>query len=256
MSFGPATYNFTGLQDRYPSMQAWSRATEAYGDFLARYQTEWIRINRGNPFFAYRWHFFSDWWGWAGGGLVDVDRQPKATFHALAQASRPVLVATTLPHTIFAPSTALRFPIYLVNETREPIDLTVEWSWHPVDKSLVIGADQEAGTRFPWPAPPEAGSMVAMPADLPGHLPLDPATASTKGSLPARAEPESSNLIGTVEVLVPETPLRAATLELRWDASETNHYHVLSADTDWFCGPGAYLVGPSGTSRLDTHRPT
>lgn len=97
--------------------------------------------------------------------------------------------------------------------------------------------------------------MVATPADLPGHLPPDPRTATMRGSLPARAEPESSNLIGSVELQVPDTPLRAATLELRWGATETNHYHVLAADQGWFCGPGAFLVGRSGTSRLDIHRP-
>ena len=38
---------------------------------------------------GYRWHFWSDWWGYAGGGLVDVERAPKRTYTAFRDASRP-----------------------------------------------------------------------------------------------------------------------------------------------------------------------
>ena len=56
---------------------AWADATEAYGAALAKHQTEWFRIHRARPFMGYRWHFWADWWGYAGGGLVDLDRVPK-----------------------------------------------------------------------------------------------------------------------------------------------------------------------------------
>src|SRR5207245_11364112 len=82
----------TGLPSRDASVEAWSEATQAYGAALAKYQTEWFRVHRGRPFMGYRWHFWADWWGYAGGGLVDVERVPKAPYHAFRDASRPRLL--------------------------------------------------------------------------------------------------------------------------------------------------------------------
>jgi hypothetical protein len=164
LSFGPNTMCYAGLPDRYASADAWREATEAYGAYLAKYQTEWIRMNRGRPFWAYRWHFFADWWGWAGGGLLDVDRQPKATYRALADASRSLLVATSLPSSVAAPSEPLDFGVVAVNERRSPIkSLAVQWRWLRTRTSLVIGVDAEATSRYQMIASPTPGAMVALP---------------------------------------------------------------------------------------------
>ena len=92
LSFIGSTAGFAGMPDRYDSLRDWADATEAYGAALAKHQTEWFRIHRGAPFMGYRWHFWADWWGYAGGGLVDVERTPKRTYAAFRDASRPVLV--------------------------------------------------------------------------------------------------------------------------------------------------------------------
>ncbi len=243
LSFGPSTMAFTGLPERYDSFEAWQQATEAYGAFLAKYQTEWMRINRGDPFYAYRWHFFADWWGWAGGGLVDVDRQPKATYTALAAASRPVLVATSLPHTVFPPGSKLEFPIHAVNERRKEAHLQVIWRWRRADPSLVVGVDPEVCTRYRAVPPPKGGSMVAVSWGEPGRL-------LAEGRIESAVPPESARLLETISLAVPQEEMAGATLELHWGAGETNWYHVLAAPEGWFCGPGAFVVAPDGMRRL------
>ncbi len=249
MSFGPWTFNFTGLLERYPSMDSWRRATEHYGALLGKYQTEWIRIHRGDPFFAYRWHFFCDWWGWAGGGLVDVDREPKATYHAFRLASRPLLVCTSLPHTVVRPGEELEFPIHVVNESRQAAEVEIFWSWHPAPSSLVIGADEEVGKKYELFNAATPKSMVAMPQDGPLGPPPSPQSAIAKGEIVATAPPESSTQVGSVKVVAPDALLTGATLCLRW-GEERNWYHVLAAEEDWFCGPGAFIVTAGGAERL------
>jgi beta-mannosidase len=241
LSFGAWTFAFAGLPERYGSLDAWRRATEAYGAYLAKVQTEWFRIRRGDPFFALRWHFLVDWWGWAGGGLVDVDRRPKATYRALAEALRPLLVATSLPSSVAAPGAPLEFEIVAVNETRAPARLSVRWSWHETQRSLVIGSDDEAERRWEI-RPPSAGSMVALP-EAGAFPPPCESTSLADGRLEAEIGPEAAAPIGRVRVTAPTRALAGGTLQLAW-AGEHNWFHVLSAEPGWFPGPGAFLVGP------------
>ncbi len=249
LSFGPWTMNFAGLPERYGSESAWGRATEIYGAFLAKYQTEWIRMHRGAPFNAYRWHFFCDWWGWAGGGLVDVDRRPKATYRAFARASRPLLVCTSWPNTVVAPGETLDFPIHAVNDRLEETRVVVEWSWHERDRSVVVGVDEEVGRRYDLFNGGTPSSMVAVPED--GEEPSVPSTpALASGRFEATVAAESARLIGTVSVKAPTVPLRGATLHLSWNDRETGWFHVIAATPGWFPGPGAFDVTPRGAERL------
>lgn len=247
LSFGPNTMNFAGLPDRYPSREAWAQATELYGTFLARYQTEWFRMHRGDPYFAIRWHFLVDWWGWAGGGLVDVGREPKATYRALAAALRPLLVATSWPATVVAPDTPLRLPVTVVNERRDTTDVAVEWTWRRTPRAIVIGVDEESARRFPVPVPGTPGAMVALAAgDADGEV-------CCRGRLDGRVGPESAVEIGVVDVAAAAEPFVATTLELVWaDGAHTerNAFTVLAAPAGWFCGPGAFAVGADGIRRL------
>ena len=244
LSFGPSTMSFAGLPERYPGLQQWQIATEAYGAFLAKYQTEWMRMNRGAPFMAIRWHFFVDWWGWAGGGLLDVDRKPKATYTALKAASRPVLVTTSIRRTIFAPGSRLEFPIVAINETRQPVRLDVIWRWRRATRSLVIGVDREVNKRYLWSRPTDGAMIVVRYGDGSDVL--------AEGSLSGTVAPESAARLGDVALTLADQEFVGATLELEWADGETNWYHVMAAHDGWFCGPGAFVVDESGIYRLGT----
>jgi beta-mannosidase len=238
LSFPDTTMAYAGLPSRYGSLDAWVRATAAYAAFLAKYQTEWFRINRGRPYFGYRWHFFVDWWGWAGAGLVDVDRHRKAAYDALAAASRPVLVATSLPHTVYQPGTRLCFPIQIVNDTREEVKLDVRWRWR-LAPTVVMGVDAERPTRHPLPE----HAMVAVPGG-------DSEEVVTEGIIAARCPPERAVRAAELELVLPGRALSGATLELEWDEHHENWFHVLAAPPDWFCGPGAFRLVDGQLSRL------
>lgn len=240
LSFADATMSYAGLPSRYGSLGAWRRATETYGAFLAKYQTEWFRIHRGAPFWGYRWHFFVDWWGWAGAGLLDVDRRPKATYRALADASRPVLVATSLPGTVFPPETPLVVPLYAVNDTREELQLELVWRLRERG-SLVIGVDEECPSRRPV----TPGAMVAVPYGQAGEVLAEGAVAAASPSV-------SAVHLTNVSVTLPERPLLGTTLELEW-AGESNWYHLVTAPEGWFCGPGAFTVEDGVLRRLGDH---
>ncbi len=98
-----------GNFNRYPNVAAFAYATERKGAFIAKYQTEFYRCYRNQPYTGYRWHFFVNYWGHAGAGLLDVDRVPTYAYDALAGASRDRLAATFLRNTIFPPG-PLAFP--------------------------------------------------------------------------------------------------------------------------------------------------
>lgn len=139
--------------------KAWAAATEAYGAALAKHQTEWFRIHRDRPFAGYRWHFFVDWWGWAGGGLLDVDREPKATYHTFRAASRPLLVAARTERSVVRPG-IVELPIFVVNDRDEPWRGEVTWAVH-VATSAVVAPDPD-GFRIGL-AMPGATEPVAVP---------------------------------------------------------------------------------------------
>jgi beta-mannosidase len=245
LSFGPSTMNFTGLPERYTTCRAWQQATEMYGAFLAKYQTEWFRISRGDPFYAYRWHFFVDWWGWAGGGLVDVERKPKATYTALQAASRRILVATSQPNTLFAPGTELQFPIYAINELRATISLHVFWRWSRISSSIVIGADTEVTQRFHILASASENAMIALP-----H-PQHSGDVLVSGSIIGEVGPETTTLLDTLTLQLPDDELAGVTLDLFWGDGETNSFHIVTAKEDWFCGPGAFVISDGKPRRFE-----
>ncbi len=245
LSFGPSTMNFTGLPERYTTRDAWQQVTELYGAFLAKYQTEWFRIHRGDPFYAYRWHFFVDWWGWAGGGLVDVERKPKATYTALQAASRKLLVATSQPNTLFAPGTELQFPIHAINEQRETVPLNVFWRWSRISSSIVIGADTEVTQRFNVLASASENAMSAIP-----H-PQHSGDVLASGSIIGEVGPETTTLLDTLTLKLPDDELVSVTLDLFWGDGETNSFHILTAQEDWFCGPGAFVISEGKPKRFE-----
>lgn len=260
MSFLVNTMCFTGLPDRYPTAESWQAATDLYAGFLAKYQTEWMRIRRSSPFNAYRWHFFADWWAYSGGGLVDVTREPKAAYFGLMWASRPLLAATSADRTVFEPGSKITFPIFGVNERRRPFSqFEIKWRWVAASESIVIGADDDVAGRYTTWMPAKSGSMVVMPAPDPWHIgAVIDGEVLEQGRIVTELPPESSTQVGVVEVEVPKTELASAVLELEWmgeEKQEFNWFQVLAAPEGWFCGPGAFLVSPDlGTLRLGDPR--
>lgn len=211
LSFIGSTVGFAGMPERYPSLAAWGDATEEYGAALAKHQTEWFRIHRGAPFMGYRWHFWADWWGYAGGGLVDIEREPKRTYAAFREASRPILVTARTDRSVYE-SGEVRLPVFVVNDTHESWKAPVAWEVYDAT-SAVITPDPD-GFRIGL-ATPDDGVAVAVPRSVGGII--------EAGSFTVDAPAEQSTLIGEISVVL--TPGSARTVVFRW-GGETNFVHL------------------------------
>lgn len=211
LSFIGSTVGFAGMPDRYASLREWADATEAYGAALAKHQTEWFRIHRGAPFMGYRWHFWSDWWGYAGGGLVDIERSPKRTYTAWRDASRPVLVTALTERSVYAPGEVL-LSVFMVNDTESAWRGPVQWEVRDATSDVI--APDASGFRIGL-AYPDDGELVAVPRET------NETVAS--GSFDADAPPEESTPIGEIPVVL--EPGHARTVTFRW-GDETNFVHL------------------------------
>ena len=211
LSFIGSTVGFAGMPDRYDSLREWADATEAYGAALAKHQTEWFRIHRGAPFMGYRWHFWADWWGYAGGGLVDIERAPKRTYTAWRDASRPVLVTARTDRSVYEPG-EVTLPVFLVNDTEGAWRGPVHWKIRDAT-SAVIAPDPDGfriGLAFP-----DDGVLVAVPDGAGDVL--------ESGRFDAHAPALGSTAVGEVAVTLERGCSR--TLELRW-GDEANFVHL------------------------------
>lgn len=228
LSFIGTTAGFAGMPDRYGSLAEWSSATEEYGAALAKHQTEWFRIHRGDPYMGYRWHFWADWWGYAGSGLVDVERAPKRTYAAFRDASRPVLVAARVERSVVEPGT-VTIPVFVVNDTSErwtgEIGFTVCES-----TSAVITPDPE-GFRIGL-AMPGDGVAVAVPHRIGESI--------DAGTLDGVAPAEAAVEIGAVTL--PIAPGEARTVVFEWN-DESNFVHLHCPAPDAAYPPGLQVAG-------------
>ena len=233
LSFGGTTVAYAGLPSRYLSLAAWADATEAYGAELCKYQTEWFRAHRGAPFMGYRWHFWSDWWGYAGAGLVDVDRVPKGTYHAWQAANRPLLVVALADGSVVQPGT-LAVPVVVVNDRIDAWTGTVAWETFAAT-SAVIAPDFDE-LRIGLPTPPGRGSLVAVPHTRDERI--------DGGEIACTAMPEAATRSGDVRVALAAGAAR--TVVLRWDDPELgpqeNLVHLHCPAPDEAPPPGMHVV--------------
>ncbi|MHA1267252.1 MAG: glycoside hydrolase family 2 protein [Candidatus Helarchaeota archaeon] len=164
-SFFGSTSTFIGHPKYYPNRKTWIKASLLYGAFLAKYQTEVFRSRKGNPYNAIRWHFFSDWWGYAGGGLVDVDRVPKLPYYWYKAACRPILLIADLPNTIFPPEKKLEIPIIAVNDYAEPMSIKWEIELLQINGFQVIVGDQNAASLGGTGASCKRSHKISLPLE-------------------------------------------------------------------------------------------
>jgi beta-mannosidase len=207
LSFIGSTCAFAGLPSRYGSLDEWAAATEEYGAALAKYETEWFRAHRGEPFMGYRWHFWADWWGYAGGGLVDVERVPKATYHAYRDASRPLL-AVGLHDASVVPAGTATVPVIAVNDRTEAWRGAI--AWEVVEATSGVFAPDFDGSRIGLPMPPDADARVAVPRSRGATV--------ARGELAVDAASAAATRVG--EVAVDVAPGQSRTLLLRWTDTE------------------------------------
>ncbi len=227
----PMTIATVGGMKAYPNLPSFIYATQRYASFFAKYCTEYFRFNRGKPYSGYRWHFFVNWWGYAGGGLVDVDRQLTDIYQAISLASRPRLALTNLPHTLFNPG-IIKFPIRAVNDTPEIWNVVVHWKVEALEACEVIRCSQYRDNLFTI-----NDETVILP------LPYIKNTID-EGDLSGEVNSNSVQDLGLVSLSLSGNPA-AYRLYLSWgfdEEQESNQYTVLVASTDWHVDYGYQIV--------------
>jgi beta-mannosidase len=234
LSFIGSTCAFAGSPARYSSVEDWADATQIYGAALAKYQTEWFRAHRGDPFMGYRWHFWADWWGYAGGGLVDVERVPKATYVAYRDASRPLLIVALQDASVVAPG-EVALPVVVVNDRAQPVSGVVEYDVYAAT-SAVIAPDLE-GARIGLPMPPDPDGRVAVPRTRGDRV--------GGGALAYEIGPGTTAPTGTITVALEQG--QARTVVLRWndpfDGPQENFVHLHCPAEGERHPPGLTVIG-------------
>lgn len=235
------TVEMAGHFKRYPNLAAFAYATERKAAFVAKYQTEFFRINRGRPYTGYRWHFFVNHWCRSGAGLLDVDRVPTMAYHALAQASRPRLVATSLDHTIFSPR-KLTFPIYGINDRRSSWQVTIHWRLEKLKACEVIRT--EAFRGGPLSLRRHVSGTYALPL-LPDILEV-----ADSGELFGTVPTNETIYLGAVTANLER--MGAFRLVMTWDSPdgiEENDYTVLIVPEGWKADYGLQAIYTEGITQ-------
>lgn len=215
---------------RYKDLTAFAWALERKAAFVAKYQTQFFRIHRNDPYTGCRWHFFVNYWGYMGGGLLDVDRVPTLAYHAIADALRPRLVAPHLGHTVF-PVRPLVVPVFAMNDTEQAWESTVAWRIERLAACDVIRG--ERSKHQSWLVPPVDGTYV---------LPVpEVETVVARGDLRVGCPPSTTVTLGEVRLGDVERAPGPYRVVVEWDGAgtvEQNDYTVLLAPEGWKAPPG------------------
>ncbi len=240
-SFFGSTSTFIGYPKYYKTRMDWIQASLLYGAFLAKYQTEIFRSQKGNPINAIRWHFFVDWWGYAGGGLVDVDRTPKLPFYWYKAACRPIIIIADLKYTIFPPNTDLEIPIIAVNDYAKTIQMNWKYELVQVNGSRIIVGDSNAALLGGTGAPCRKNHKIALPLENPDII---QSIIHQDGEI--RLQPNSTSLLDTLIFRTPNTEKNPSYfIHLEWSIStlsDSNWAHFMVGNINAKMNPGLHFI--------------
>jgi len=226
------TEEMAGSFARYSDLASFAYACERKAAFAAKYHVEYYRIHHDDPYTGYRWHFFVNWWDRMGCGLMDVDRVPTLAYHALGQASRPRLAATTMPDTIFQPG-RLSFPIHGINDSASSWETTVRWRVERLRSCEVIRAERSRKSS-PLRASVEGSYVLPLPGTL---------GVVAEGEIPLAVESNRARRIGDLSIDLPSTGVYR--LVMSWEGREhpeENDYTVLLMPEGWEPDVGLSVV--------------
>ena len=214
-----------GPLEGWPDAESWIRAGQRVVAEYARWTTQHMRIKRERPFVGYRYHFLVNHWGHAGAGLLNVDRTANPQYRSFAQASRPVLVTCQGENSVL-PAGQSAIPMYLINDSQEPVSLEVTWRIEALSETELIryGSDIKTDmgdTSLAVLMQPMDG-VVAFEA--PGARRSEVATGRATG----QAGPFQSQSMGEIQIDLDEG---GYLVTVAWGA-ETNDFIFYATDQD------------------------
>ncbi|MEJ5256254.1 MAG: hypothetical protein WHS89_12990 [Acidimicrobiales bacterium] len=116
----------------HPTFDDWREATQRYQAELIKLHIETLRRLKYRPTGGFAQFCFTDGYPSVTWSVLDHDRHPKAGFHALVAACRPLIVVADLPPRSMQPGEPLRARVHVVSDLRIALtDLVVhaqlEW---------------------------------------------------------------------------------------------------------------------------------
>jgi beta-mannosidase len=155
---------------RFPTFDAWRRATQRYQADLLRHQIESLRRLKYRPTGGFCLFFLQDSAPVISCSVLDHERQPKAGYVSLVEACRPVIVVADRPPEHVRPGSALALDVHVVSDERRPLE-----------DVLCTAAVRWPGGGHTWmfrgDVPPDSCARVGViqfvVADAPGALWID-----------------------------------------------------------------------------------
>jgi beta-mannosidase len=154
----------------YATFDEWRVATQQYQATLVKHHVETLRRLKYSPtggFCVFSWGDGHPAVSWS---VLDHQRVPKAAFHALADACRPVIVVSDRFPASVAPGDALGIDLHVVNDLRIPLHeavVTARLTWRGGEHVWRFAGDVDADSCA------LVGTLQIVVADAPGPLVLD-----------------------------------------------------------------------------------
>ena len=105
----------------YCSGVEWAHATQAYQAEIIRTQIETLRRLKYSPTGGFCVVSLFDAEPDGGFGIVDIERQPKLAFDALAQSCRPLIIVADQPVRLVTPGEVVSLAVHAVNDSRRAV---------------------------------------------------------------------------------------------------------------------------------------
>lgn len=203
------TATYVGAPERYSCPQDWIYACQRYGAHLLKCQAETMRTWASSNFMV---HMLTDWWGYAGMGLVDVDRRSKLGYRWLRDALAPLKAVIAHPRNVFAPGEAVSLPVWVVSDRDHDTNaLVVTWRLCRMRETEIITSDPSASVL--------GGTGIAAPENHSVALPRGEGAVSEleTGQFYSPVNARSSVMAGEISFTTPAESPCGYTVFLDWE---------------------------------------
>lgn len=256
LSFFGSTSTYVGDPSRYACFQDWAYATQRYQAFVLKYMTEWMRSWRMRSLGGYRMHFFVDWNGYAGAGLLDRERRPKLAYDWFRRANSEVLAAALVRRTFLSWGEDESVELWAFSDSGKRVALDIEWTLSEAESFEIITSDPAAASLGGTGIAAPEGERVAIPRGPRRGRILDRGEAHF-GLEPFGARRFGGMRLGAADAGVAEDGAlpKALVIDLRfsWGSGTATNWGALAfAPAGWDAGPGMW---PEPRFRLSVRMP-
>ncbi len=154
----------------YASFEDWRAATQRYQAEVVRHQIETLRRLKYRPTGGFCLYMLADAYPSVSWSVLDHRRVPKAAYHALVEACRPVIVVLERLPEFVVPGETFGLDVHVVNDMHVAIEdavVDVRMRWVTGDHAWRFGGTVEADSCV------LVGTLQFVVPDMPGLLGFD-----------------------------------------------------------------------------------